>query len=71
MNSLDYVLYKTRKTVRSACEELLLNPDTTPLVHSLELIPCSSCGIWLKFTQLIKDQDNLEICRDCLNAYGS
>lgn len=71
MNSLDYVLYKTRKTVRSACEELLVNPDTSTLVHDMELIACSSCGIWLKFSQLILDQDNLEICKDCLDAYGS
>lgn len=68
LNSLDYVLYKTHKSVQDACTELFI-PYSADTVK-VSLCQCTSCGIWLKPLQLIKDLDNLDICKDCYTAYG-
>ncbi len=67
LNALDYVLYKTHKTVKDACTELII-----PYSDSVEisLCQCNSCGIWLKPNQLVKDLDGLDICKDCYTVYG-
>lgn len=67
LSALDYVLYKTRKTPLAACAELMIEYH-----HEVEiqLKQCNCCGIWLKPLQLKKDLDSLDICNDCLNAYG-
>lgn len=68
MNSLDYVLYKTRKSVVEACTELLLKYDPS---LEISLLQCSHCSIWLKPQQLIPDLDSLDICEDCYRHYGA
>lgn len=66
MNSLEYVLYRTRYTVKEACDILNI-PYPTGL--PVTLLSCSSCGVWLKKMKV--DQDGLEICDLCLETYGS
>jgi hypothetical protein len=67
LNSLDYVLYKTHKSVLEACRELMIEYHPEVEIH---LKQCTSCGIWLKPEQLKKDLDELDICTTCLTAYG-
>lgn len=63
MNDVEAALYKTRKNINSVLEEIGCE-------QSISLLQCSSCNIWLKPHQLIKDLDGLEICTDCKNYYG-
>ena len=68
LSSLDYVLYRTHKSVLEACDELMIE------YHSeveIQLKQCTSCGVWLKPQQLKKDLDGLDICTTCLDAYGA
>jgi len=67
LNSIDYVLYKTRKSVLEACRELMIEYHSEVEIH---LKQCTSCGIWLKPVQLAKDLDGLDICNTCLTTYG-
>ena len=63
MNALEIALFKTRKSITDVYEEL-------GYVDVVSLLQCSSCNIWLKSSQLIKDLDGLEICQHCKDAYG-
>jgi hypothetical protein len=67
MNKVEELLFRTRKTVRQAAEESDLDIDE---VEIYEIEQCSSCSIWLKFTQLKDDIDGNPICRNCWEAYG-
>ena len=66
MNHLDKALFKTRLTVKEACDKLDIEyPTNVPI----SLLSCSSCGVWLKTMKV--DQDGLDICDLCLDTYGS
>lgn len=67
LNAVDYVLYKTHKTVLEAFRELMIQYNSEWEIH---LKQCTSCGIWLKPAQLKKDLDELDICTTCEDAYG-
>ena len=67
MTELEQSLYRSRKTLREACEELnLVYSDTC--ISSLDT--CSSCGIWVKYAELVPDEDKNPICKECLTYYG-
>lgn len=65
MNPLEATLLNTRKTVLAACGELGYN---YPNESEINLIACSSCGLWLK--KMKNDNDGLPICNPCINEYG-
>jgi len=65
MNDLEKVLYRSRKTILQALEEV---EDENLEVENLD--QCSSCSIWLKITQLKSDLDGLPICNECWLVYG-
>lgn len=67
LNALDYVLYKTHKSILDACAELMIEYSSEVEIH---LKQCNCCGIWLKPGQLVKDLDGLDICQTCVDAYG-
>lgn len=67
LNAVDYVLYKSRKSVLEAFRELMIEYNHELEIH---LKQCTSCGIWLKPFQLKKDLDDLDICQDCVTIYG-
>lgn len=67
LNAVDYVLYRSHKTVLEAFAELMIQYDSEWEIH---LKQCTSCGIWLKPIQLKKDLDGLDICQDCVSTYG-
>ena len=67
LNAIDEVLYKTHKSVLAAFRELMIEYNSE---WEINLKQCTSCGIWLKHHQLKKDLDNLEVCDDCIKAYG-
>ena len=67
MNEVEEVLFRTRKTVRQAAEECDISIDEAEIY---EIEQCSSCSIWLKFSQLKDDRDGNPICRNCWDAYG-
>ena len=68
LNSLDYVLYRTRKSPLEACRELMIEYTNT---LEINLKQCTSCGIWLKEQHLHEDLDGLLICKDCSYLYGN
>lgn len=63
MNEIELALYKTRKSLLDITEEFGYTRD-------IALLQCSSCNIWLRPLQLLKDLDGLEICKDCKDSYG-
>lgn len=67
MNNLEYFLYKSRKSILEAQREFgiqyVLNSENS-------LTQCNSCGVWLKKQQMFPDLDALDICKECLDAYG-
>jgi hypothetical protein len=67
LNAVDYVLYKTRKNPLEAFRELMIEYDSE---WEINLIQCTSCGIWLKPPQLFKDLDGLDICNECKTFNG-
>lgn len=67
MNEIEETLYRTRKTVIDVANEYGIDIED---VEILSLEQCSSCSIWLKFSQLKDDLDGNPICRDCWTAYG-
>lgn len=67
LNAVDYVLYKTHKSTLDAFRELMIEYNSE---WEINLLQCTSCGIWLKPTQLLKDLDGLDICSDCQTTYG-
>jgi hypothetical protein len=65
MNELELVLYNTRKSVLEGCRELGYNYS---LDDDINLLCCTSCGIWLKY--MMEDLDGNNICKVCYNTYG-
>lgn len=65
MNLIERTLYKSRKSLLEAFAE-----NDLQYSHEIEigLTQCSSCGIWL--IELPKDDDGIETCQLCLDAYG-
>jgi hypothetical protein len=63
VNEVEAALYKTRKSIIDAIEEI-------GYADTISLLQCSSCNIWLKPQQLLKDLDGLEICVNCRDSYG-
>jgi len=68
MNSLETLLYRTRKTIRETCKENIL--DYTAAEPVLLVVQCASCSIWLKPKELEEDEDELLVCAHCLTYYG-
>lgn len=62
---IEEVLIRTRKSVLEVCTEMGYN---YPYEMPIELCQCNNCGIWLKY--MVKDLDELDICQQCLEAYG-
>ena len=67
MNEIEEYLYRTRKTVNQAADEYDIDIDD---IEIYELEQCSSCSIWLKFSQLKDDLDGNPICKECWTVYG-
>lgn len=67
MNQIEEILLRTRKTALQAADECGIDIDNVE-IYNIE--QCSSCSIWLKFSQLKDDLDGNPICRDCWQAYG-
>lgn len=67
MNKVESVLYKTRKTLREACEEAGVDFSEAWLQDVQE---CSNCSIWLKLKEMTPDYDNNLCCSLCLRFYG-
>lgn len=65
MNEVERTLYKTRKNVFEVLTELGYNNYSEV---EIALKCCSSCGVWLPKMKI--DQDGLDICDYCLEAYG-
>ncbi len=63
---IEKYLINTRKSIFEVCRELDYN---YPYESEINLIACSSCGLWLKRMQ--KDQDGLPICATCIDEYGT
>ena len=68
MNVLEAELYKTRKSVLEVCRHLDIQYPPDVEISAIE--ECSSCGIWLKPSAMVKDLDNNLICKDCEYHYG-
>lgn len=67
MNKVEKNLVRTRKTVKQAADECGVDIDDVELEN---IDQCSSCSIWLKFTQLKEDLDGNPICKECWSTYG-
>lgn len=67
MNSLERVLYKTRKTIRQACKEAGIDFEEAEVNSLLE---CSHCNWWGKPSDLVPDLDDNPICKVCLRYEG-
>lgn len=67
MNEIEEYLYRTRKTVNQAAHEHDIDVDD---IEIYEIEQCSSCSIWLKFSQLKDDLDGNPICKECWTVYG-
>ncbi len=68
MNKVETALYRTHKTLREACDEVEQDFSSS-IIENLDT--CCSCGIWLKFSELIEDQDAMGICKPCWTYYGA
>lgn len=67
MNEIENYLVRTRKTIQQAADECGIDIDDVEIDN---INQCSSCSIWLKFSQLKDDLDGNPICRNCWEAYG-
>jgi len=68
MNSLETLLYRTRKTIRETCKENILDYSGTEDIT--QIAQCYSCSIWLYHKELKEDEDGSEVCANCLTYYG-
>lgn len=64
--SLNSYLYKTRKTLREACQEAGIEFDT----GYTTLDECTHCSVWLQPHELVPDLDKNPICNVCLRYEG-
>lgn len=62
MNELEKELFRTHKRIDEATAD-----RTLPV---LEVVECTSCGIWDKVSLMKVDLDGHLICRECHTWYG-
>lgn len=67
MNKVESTLYKTRKTLREACEEAGVDFSEDWLVEVQE---CANCSLWLQLKEMQLDYDGNPCCSLCLRYYG-
>lgn len=67
MSILTEALYRTNKSIVTACDELgiLYNEESLE-----DLAACDACGIWYHEYELIIDEDGLNTCKFCDYHYG-
>jgi hypothetical protein len=67
MTELTEILYRTNRSISSACEEL----SAVFAMEDLEdLEQCSHCNVWWHDYELIPDQDDNQVCKFCGTYYG-
>lgn len=60
-------LYRTNRSIRTACENLGIEFEADMLE---DLEQCSHCNIWYHSFELLPDLDDNNICKFCESYYG-